>query len=45
MNEKMKVLTINTSIKSAEKNIINQSGYLLRSRAKAAIASESSSNE
>lgn len=44
MNEKMKVLTINPALKAAEKPN-TQSGYMLRSRAKANIASESSSNE
>lgn len=39
MNEKMKVLTINTSLKTPEKHTINQGGYLLRSRVKAPIAS------
>jgi hypothetical protein len=44
MNEKMKVVTINPMGKAIEKNP-NQSGYLLRSRVKANLASESSSNE
>lgn len=44
MNEKMKVLTINSTIKTVEK-AGNQSGYLLRSRVKVTNASESSSNE